>query len=128
MIIEVRLTDTLMAYNNYLEAHVSSGERYSTYFFRVPDTWKGLEQEELDRKAMEVMHKIYNDLNEQLRQAEPDDINYLAPMSVSCHALSEDEEKAKPWLTAGSPAIWEWTPCVVVDEDGNYKKVTPEEF
>ena len=36
--------------------------------------------------------------------------------------------EAKPWLTAPNPAVWEQTPCVVVDDDGSYAKVPRDAF
>ncbi len=126
--VEVGLTDTLMAWNNELEVHLSAGERHSTYYFRVPDAWGSLAQGDLDDKVMGVMREIYNAFNEGFRQAEPNDINYLAPLAVTCRVLSAEEEEQKPWMTARSPAVWEWTPCVAVREDGKYVKVEPGVF
>jgi hypothetical protein len=43
--------------------------------------------------------------------------------------LTPEQEAEKPWMKATSPAIWEWTPCVVVKGDeGSYEKVEPGEF
>lgn len=125
---QVELTDTLMAWDNYLEGHVQSGDRSSTYFFRVPDGWATMPQKWLDGKVFVVMQMIYDAFNEHFRQVEPNDINYLAPLAVHCRILTLEEEEQKLWLTAGSPAAWEWTPCVVVAQDDTYKKVEPTEF
>ncbi|MEP6775604.1 MAG: hypothetical protein ABJA50_08405 [Chloroflexota bacterium] len=127
-VLSVDLTDTLMAYDNNFETHLPSGERHSTYYFRVPPEWASLPQAELDVQTLGVMQKIYYAFNEHFRQVEPNDISYLAPLAVSCHVLTAGEERAKPWLTSGSPAVWEWTPCVVVTDAQTYTKVDPSEF
>ena len=127
-VLSVDLTDTLMAYDNNLETHLPSGERHSTYYFRVPSDWAPLPQAELDNRALAVMQKIYDAFNEHFRQVEPNDISYLAPLAVSCHILTTGEERTKPWLTAGSPAVWEWTPCVNVTDTETYTKVDPADF
>lgn len=128
-VIEVELTDTLMRFDNYLEAHVQSGDRLSTWYFRVPDNWVGGAPGVLGSHILSTMDSIYNATNARLQAAEPNDINYLAPLKVSCTPLTPEEEAAKPWMTVGSPAIWEWTPCVVVADDGeSYTKVEPDEF
>ena len=72
---------------------------------------------------MGIMLGVYREHNERLQRAEPDDPNYLAPLAVVCRVLTPEEEVGKPWVGAGSPALWEWTPCVVVGEDGGYEKV-----
>ncbi len=127
-VLSVDLTDTLMAYDNNLEAHLPSGDRHSTYYFRVPSEWASLPQAELDNRALAVMQKMYDAFNEHFRQVEPNDISYLAPLALSCHVLTAGEERAKPWLASGSPAVWEWTPCVVVTNAQTYTKVEPSEF
>jgi hypothetical protein len=127
-IVEVDLTDTLMMWTDYLETHVQAGERHSTYYFKVPDGWADQPVDYLEAQVLEVMREIYREHNERLQQAEPSDINYLAPLAVACRVLAPEEEGAKPWLTVGSPSIWEWTPCVVVGEDGSFEKVEPGEF
>jgi hypothetical protein len=127
-IVEVGLTDTLMAWDNDLEAHLPSGDRHSTYYLSVPDSWADLTAADLKEKLMGVFRDIYHDFNEHFRQVEPDDINYLAPLDVNPRVLTPGEEKAAPWLQAKVPAVWEWTPCVVVDDDGKYTKVEPGQF
>jgi hypothetical protein len=127
-VLSVDLTDTLMAYDNDLEAHLPSGERHSTYYFRVPNEWASLSQPDLDTKALAIMQQVYNAFNEHFRQVEPNDISYLAPLAVSCHVLTAGEERATPWLSSGSPAVWEWTPCIVVTDATTYTKVSPSDF
>jgi len=127
-VLSVDLTDTLMAYDNNLETHLPSGERHSTYYFRVPSEWASLPQAELDNRAFAIMQKIYDAFNEHFRQVEPNDISYLAPLAVSCHVLTAGEERTQPWLTAGSPAVWEWTPCVSVTDAQTYTTVDPSGF
>ncbi|MGA7730473.1 MAG: hypothetical protein WCD37_04275 [Chloroflexia bacterium] len=127
-VVAVDLTDTLMRLDSYFGVHVQSGERHSTYYFRVPDGWADLESGELEGRVMGVMLGVYREHNERLQRAEPDDPNYLAPLGVACRVLTPEEEVGKPWVAAGSPALWEWTPCVVVGEDGGYEKVEVGEF
>jgi hypothetical protein len=74
------------------------------------------------------MQQMYYDLNAHFRLVEPDDPGYLLAKSTSATPLSTEELAAKPWLQAPAPAIWEWTPCVVVTEDDTYTKVSPQEF
>lgn len=124
--LEVDLTDTLMAWAG--EYHVQSGDRHSTYYLSVPDAWATLPPGELKTNVMAVFQDIYNDFNAHFRQAEPDDLGYLAPLDVNPRVLTPVEEAAKPWLTARVPAVWEWTPCVVVSDDGKYTKVEPSQF
>ena len=126
--LEVDLTDTLMAWNNDLEAHVQSGDRHSTYYLSVPDSWAALSPYELKTKVMDVFRDIYYDFNAHFRVVEPDDINYLAPLDVNPRVLTPEEIKAAPWLTARTPSVWEWTPCVVVDDAGKYTKVERADF
>src|SRR5438552_3251894 len=45
-VLEVEFTDTLMRYDADWEIHVESGDRLSTFYFRVPDDWvKGTDEE-----------------------------------------------------------------------------------
>lgn len=123
-VLEVVFTDTLMAWAG--EYHVQSGDRFSTFYFSVPDGW-GL-GEDLQERVYTVAQNMYQDLNAHFREAEPNDLGYLLVKETRSRALSEDEEKAKPWMQAKNPAVWEWTPCVVVGEDSAYTKVSREEF
>jgi hypothetical protein len=127
-VVEIDLTDTLMRLDDYLGVHLQTNERHSTYYFRVPDGWAGLTAGELEARVKEVMTKIYREFNRGFKLAEPDDPNYLAPLAVECRVLTAEEEGTKPWVAVGSPALWEWTPCVVVGEDGGYEKVEVGEF
>ena len=70
-VLSVDLTDTLMAYDNNLETHLPSGERHSTYYFRVPPEWASLPQAELDNRALAIMQKIYDAFNDHFRQVSP---------------------------------------------------------
>jgi hypothetical protein len=121
-----------MRFDNYLEAHVQSGDRSSLWYFRVPDGWTGQAPGVLANHVLATMDAIYRDTNARLQAAEPSDINYLAPLRVSCIVLTPEQEAEKPWLKASSPAIWEWTPCVVVEGDGgdgsSYEKVELVKF
>jgi hypothetical protein len=124
----VAFTDTLMAWDNDLESHVQSGDRHSTFYFRVPDAWAALSDAELQQKIFAVAQQMYLDLNAGFRAAEPDDISYMLVKSTQAQRLDADAAQAKPWLTAPNPAVWEPTPCVVVNDDGSYRKVARDAF
>lgn len=128
MILRVALVDTLMVWANDLEAHVQAGDRESTFYFSVPDSWADGPDEQLQQRVYEVMQQMYYDLNANFRVAEPDDPNYLLAKSTRATPLTPEETAAKPWLQAPTPAAWEWTPCVVVSEDGSYVRMPPELF
>jgi hypothetical protein len=123
-VLEVEFTDTLMRWAG--EYHVQSGDRFSTFYFRVPDAWN--DDSDLHGRVFAVAQKMYEDLNAGFREAEPSDLGYLLVKETKSRALSEDQQKATPWLRAENPAVWEWTPCIVVDENGAYTKVSREEF
>ncbi|HYP21780.1 MAG TPA: hypothetical protein VEY08_17050 [Chloroflexia bacterium] len=127
-IVRVDLVDTLMAWVYDLEAHVQSGDRESTFYFSVPDSWASGPDGQLQLRVYETMQQMYSDLNARLHAAEPNDLGYLLAKSTRATPLTPEELAARPWLQASAPAIWEWTPCVVVAEDGTYTKVAPEEF
>jgi hypothetical protein len=124
----VAFTDTLMAWNNDLGFHVESGDHHSTFYFRLPDAWAALSDAELQRKVFAVAQKMYVDLNAGFRAAEPDDISYMLVKATQTQLLDAGAAEAKPWLKAANPAVWEQTPCVVVDDDGSYRKVTRDEL
>lgn len=124
--IEVDLTDTLMAWVE--EYHVASGDRHSTYYLSVPDSWANFSPVELKTNVMSVFRHIYDAFNAHFRAVEPNDLGYLAPLDVNPRILTAEETKTAPWLTAPPPAVWEWTPCVVVDDQGKYMKVEPSQF
>ena len=124
----VAFTDTLMAWNNDLGCHVQSGDHHSTFYFRLPDAWAALSDAELQQNVFAVAQRMYVDLNAGFRAAEPDDISSMLVKSTNARRLDAAAAQAKPWLGAANPAVWERTPCVVVDDDGSYRKVTREEF
>jgi hypothetical protein len=124
----VEFTDTLMRWDNYLEAYVQSGDRLSNFYFRVPDWWLAGSDEELQERVKETARQMYSDMAAHFRAVEPDDINYIAVLGTKATALSDEEARAEPWLSAPAPAAWEWTPCVVAREDGTYEKVDPRDF
>jgi hypothetical protein len=127
-ILRVDLIDTLMAWAYDLEVHVQSGDRESTFYFSVPDAWVAGPDAQLQTRVYETMQQMYADLNAHFRAVEPDDLGYLLAKSTRATSLTPEEIAAQPWLQAPAPAIWEWTPCVVVSEDGSYTKVSPQEF
>ena len=127
-ILRVDLVDTLMVWRNDLEAHVQAGDRESTFYFSVHDSWTEGPDEQLQLRVYEVMQQMYYDLNANLRLAEPDDPNYLLAKSTKVAAITAEDVAAKPWLQAPTPAIWEWTPCVAVSQDGSYERVPRESF
>lgn len=120
----VEFTDTLMMWTG--EFHVEAGERESYFYFRVPDEWAG--SPTLQMRVFEVAQQMYEETNARLHAAEPEDLGYLLVKSTRAVPLREADEGAQPWLLAKTPAAWEWTPCVVVEEDGSYRKVSREEF
>jgi hypothetical protein len=124
----VAFTDTLMGWNNDLGAYLQSGDHHSTFYFRLPDAWSSLGAGDLQQKVYAVAQKMYDDLNAGFRAAEPDDISYMLVKSTDAEKLDPAAAQAKPWVSAPNPAVWESTPCVVVADDGSYRKVTREEF
>jgi hypothetical protein len=124
-IVNVTLTDTLMAWTG--EFHVQSGDRHSTFYFRVPDNWTA-DPTQLQQRLFTVAQQMYADLNERFHAAESNDLGYLAVLAVQAIVLTPAEAAITPWLTAPNPAVWEWTPCVIVHEDGSYEKVGREAF
>jgi hypothetical protein len=124
----VAFTDTLMAWDNDLQFHVQSGDHHSTFYFRLPDAWAILSDDDLHGKIFAVAQQMYVDLNAGFRAAEPDDISYMLLKGTQVQRLDAAAAQAKPWLTAPNPAVWEQTPCVVVDDDGAYTKAPRDEF
>src|ERR1700681_427679 len=124
----VAFTDTLMAWDDDLQFHVQSGDHHSTFYFRLPDTWAALSDGDLQGKIFAVAQQMYVDLNAGFRAAEPDDISYMLVKATQAQLLDAAAAEVKPWLTAPNPAVWEQTPCVVVDDDGSYTKVARDEF
>jgi hypothetical protein len=124
-IVKVILTDTLMAWTGAF--HVQSGGRHSTFYFRVPNEWTA-DPTQLHQRLFAVAQQMYADLNARFRTAEPDDLGYLAVLNIEAAVLTPAEVANTPWLTAPNPAVWEWTPCVIVHEDGSYEKVGREAF
>ncbi len=120
----VAFTDTLMAWSNDLEAHVQSGDHHSTFYFRIPDGWVSLPDDELQKKIFAVAQQMYVDLNAGFRAAEPNDISYMLVKATHAQRLDAATAQAKPWLNAPNPAVWEPTPCVTVDAGGAYEKVS----
>jgi hypothetical protein len=124
----VAFTDTLMAWDNDLQFHVQSGDHQSTFYFRLPDGWAALSDEELQQKIFAVAQQMYVDLNAGFRAAEPDDISYMLIKGAHAQRLDAAAAEAKPWHAAPNPAAWESTPCVVVNDDGSYSKVARDAF
>lgn len=124
----VAFTDTLMAWNNDLEAHVESGDRHSTFYFRIPDGWAALPDDELQKKIFAVAQQMYADLNAGFRAAEPNDISYMLVKATHADVLDAGAVGTKPWLNAPNPAVWEPTPCVAVDDGGAYEKVSRDQL
>ena len=127
-ILVIQVTDTLMNYAWDLEVHIESGDRESTYYFKVPDSWAQSSDDRLQERVFAVAQAIYADLNAGFRAAEPNDMGYLRVKATRARVLTEAEEAEMPWLHTKNPAVWEWTSCVVVEEDGSYKKVDRADF
>jgi hypothetical protein len=124
----VAFTDTLMAWDNDLQIHVQSGDHHSTFYFRLPDAWTTLSDDDLQGKIFAVAQQMYVDLNAGFRAAEPNDISYMLVKETQAQRLAAAAAEAKPWLTAPNPAVWEQTPCVVVEDAGSYTKVPRDGF
>jgi hypothetical protein len=125
--LDVLFVVTLMRLTE-LDAYVESGDEGFTYYFRVPAKWAEEPGDGLREHVDKVAQKMYEDLNEQFHIAEPNDPNYLKVKSAITTELDEKEVQSKIWLQAPPPAVWEWTPCIVVNEDGSYAKVNPSDF
>jgi hypothetical protein len=117
-----------MAPDNDLGIHVQSGDRQSSFYFRIPDRWADGPDAELQQKIFGVAQQMYADLNAGFRAAEPSDASYMLVKATHAAPLDEATAEAKPWLTAPNPAVWEPTPCVVVNDDGSYAKVARDGF
>lgn len=124
--LEVDLTDALMGWQD--EFLVPSAERHSTYYLDVPRSWASLPPEELRDRVFRVFTAMYDEFNAGFREAEPDDMSYLAPLDVAPRVLGQAEVESAPWRAARTPSAWESTPCVVVDEQGKYTKVDRSAF
>jgi hypothetical protein len=124
----VAFTDTLMAPDNDLGIHVQSGDRHSSFYFRIPDGWAQGSDVDLQQKIFGVAQKMYADLNAGFRAAEPSDVSYMLVKATCAAPLDAATAEAKPWLAAPNPAVWEPTPCVVVNDDGSYRKVARDGF
>lgn len=124
----VTFTDTLMRLID--DIYIQSGDRVSLYYFRVPDDWTG---PDLQAKVFAIAEKMYNEFNAQFRAegaiiAEPTDPNYIKVLKTDAVPMQPQQVATKLWLTADSPAAWEWTPCIIVNDDGTYEPVDPENF
>jgi hypothetical protein len=124
----VAFTDTLMAMDADLGFHVQSGDRQSSFYFRVPDGWATGADTDLQQKIFAVAQQMYADLNAGFRAAEPSDLSYMLVKATHAEQLAAAAAAAKPWLAAPNPAVWEPTPCVIVNDDGSYRKVDRNAF
>lgn len=122
--VEVRCIDTLMRWTG--EAHAESGDRQCFYYFSVPESW--LAAADLQAKVYGVATGIYAAHNQRFRQSEPSDLGYLRVKATFAKLLSDAEDAAAPWHSVRNPAVWEWTPCVVIEPDGSFKKVDRQDF
>ncbi len=124
----VTFTDTLMHLVD--DTYLQSGDRESLYYFRVPDTWHG---PDLQTQVFAVAEKMYKEFNAQFRAdgtivTEPNDPNYIKVLQTTAVPLMPQQIATKIWLTAESPSAWEWTPCVIVNDDGTYSRQDPIDF
>ena len=124
----VAFTDTLMAWNEEMGVFAQSGDHHSEFYFRLPQAWDGLSDADLEPKIFTVAKAMYADLNAGFRRAEPNDTSYMIVKSTEPLRLMDEVADAKLWLTARNPAVWESTPCVVVNDDGSYTKVARDAF
>ncbi len=124
----VVFTDTLMRPDNDLGVYVQAGDRYSSFYFRIPDAWAAVPDADLQFKIYGVAQEMYVDLNAGFRAAEPSDLSYMMVKDTEAIPLDDATVALKPWMTAPNPAVWEPTCCVVVNDDGSYKKVGRDAF
>ena len=98
-----------------------SDERAFTYYFAVPESWSYLVDDELQLRAFDVAERMYAQLNERLRAAEPARPNDLRVKATRARLLSSAEVAAQPWRTSTGTPPWERTPCVTVNPDGSFR-------
>ena len=125
---KVGFVDTLMRWDDDLGAHVQSGDRQSIFYFRIVDNWAAMPDADLQTRIYTVAQRMYADLNDGFRKAEPSDISYMYCKGTYGLLLDEANAAEKPWTTAPNPAVWEPTCCVVANEDGTYEKVARDGF
>lgn len=119
----VAVTDTLQSWEG-----MRAGDHDGIFYFRLPDAWDALGLDELESKIWDVGQRMYRDLNDGFHRAEPDDTSSIVLVRAYPLLLSAERIASKPWLTAPNPAVWESTPCVIVADDGSYRKVARDEF
>ena len=124
---EVNMRVTLMRLVDG-EFYAESGDRVLTYYFATPDSWATEPDEALQKRVLDVAQRMYADLNERFRAAEPDDPNFLRVKLTDALQMYPEDVRAEVWKDAPAPAAWEPTPCVVVNEDHSYSKVPPAQF
>ena len=88
----VAFTDTLMAMDNDLGFHVQSGDRHSSFYFRIPDAWAAGSDAELQQKIFGVAQQMYVDLNAGFRAAEPSDLSYMLVKATHARRRALDGE------------------------------------
>lgn len=119
----VEFIDTLMRLKD--NVYLQSGDRYSYYCFRIPDTWSG---DVLQDKVFAVAEKMYADFNATFRANEPGDPNYIKVLKTQAFVLTPEQVAEQVWLNAPVPSDWEWTPCVIVNADETIQRVAPVGF
>jgi hypothetical protein len=81
---------------------------------------------DMTKKTTSVMTAIYNGHYQNLRQREPNDLNYIAVVGVNPETAPINNPKEKPWLNGKCP-IWEWSNLIEVTGDA-YRKLDAKEF
>jgi hypothetical protein len=99
-----------------------SDERAFTYYFAVPESWSYLVDDELQLRAFDVAERMYAQLNERLRAAEPTRPNDLRVKATRARLLSSAEVAAAPWRQSTATPPWERSPCITVAPDGSFRR------
>lgn len=92
------------------------------YFIAVSDFF----MTNLQENTKSLMDGIYKEHYQIFREREPNDLNYIAVVSVSPKVVAPEEYPNQPWLKGECPA-WESSNCVDVKEP-HYFKMPPNEF
>ena len=92
------------------------------YFFLVLDAFTS----DLAESSKQLMYQVYQQHYRDFKIREPNDLNYIAVVSVIPKVLTPDEITLKPWLSSKVP-VWEPSNCIVVADSG-FQKVDPNYF
>jgi hypothetical protein len=116
--LELRLTDTLSFWDDYLEDYVFNPENKKDFvtWYRLPDDW--VTDNPLQGDKLEALLKhIYG---ENWRLGNGDGSRYQ-PLDIKVNILLHEESAQKPWLN-------EQRPCYIISDTGSIEKCQPQEF